>query len=196
VRLQRRGAGLALLIAIQALLIWFALAGVARATSSHQEVLDVIRAQPRYWNERNKESARDLDRRRVEIARAIAQAAENPSERALLIAVGYHESRWARYVHLDEPSCRNGPACDNGKSYGPWQSQRTGRGLTTLESARAALAHLLESARACGGRGEDRVRRAVSLYATGASCTWKGAEARLVTWRWAYGRLTERMAAP
>jgi len=56
------------------------------------------------------------------VALAIAQATDDRVEQAALVSLGWHESRWARYVL--EGRCQDGPSgarCDNGRAVSPWQ---------------------------------------------------------------------------
>lgn len=84
-------------------------------------VLAAMLAQPTWYQdvEETPEARADLLR---PVAMAVTLATEDPTEQAALVALGWHESRWARYVI--EGRCHDGPSgarCDNGRAVSPWQ---------------------------------------------------------------------------
>lgn len=123
------------------------------------------------------------------VASAISRATESRAEVAALVALGFHESRYARYVV--DGRCSDGPIgarCDNGRARTPWQVWRVACPVAwthpdgsqeSLDAAARCAAGLLR-----GGRGRCRGRHpagdlagAFSAY-RGASCTWSGGAAR------------------
>lgn len=101
--------------------------------------------------------------------------------RAALVATGFYESRYSRRIHEGKCSPRE---CDQGRAVGLWQvwplwfdvDQSRGIGLggdATFVSARAAAQALAEARRHCG-----TLPGALSRYATGNICTWRGAKRR------------------
>lgn len=127
------------------------------------------------------------------VAEAIAQAAEasnypgGPRQAAaLLVAVLVHESWLARSVYYDEAPCREGweGMCDGGAAWSIWQIHGTDRSGDVHDAAALAIDLLSKKGRACGGSGEVLAAGAVSSYATGSACSWKGTAARMKTFRW------------
>jgi len=110
----------------------------------------------------------------------------SPKELAmLLVTIGYHETHFSKRIH--EGRCLVGE-CDGGAARGLWQlhqsslcpwkawSQITDASpKATRLGAYSAAAVLGLGARKCKGSIEG----AISIYATGSSCTWKGAKARM-----------------
>jgi hypothetical protein len=103
----------------------------------------------------------------------------------LLLAQAYFETRLARHVH--EGNCRaQSGECDSGRAISLWQLQfgpHLAReewqtlGAATLEATRRAAVHAARSL----GRGFNycrSLRGAISLYATGQTCSWRPATKR------------------
>ena len=126
---------------------------------------------------------------------------------AALVALGWHESGWVLRVHAGR--CRS-DECDPIRRWTrrgwitvghaaatPWQLHQTGHlpaaawrgmiGTSPEATGLAALAAARAFARArnwCRGGQRDWAARAISGYATGRRCVWRGAAARLKTvWR-------------
>jgi len=128
-------------------------------------------------------------------AHAIAQATDSPHETALLLALGWHETRFGQAV--GEGRCASlGPAwCDAGRARGYWQAwERTCPGLHALPpgdersvyvAAECAARKLRGAATLCVRRGHDPVLGAVSLWATGHRCSGypDAQERRRTVWR-------------
>lgn len=113
-----------------------------------------------------------------EIAVAIDSATTDRFERLMLASVAWHESRYANDVARCE---RLG---DKGKAAGAWQTWAIQCPMTIQEQANEALRHLRSARRYCkGGSQYLQAVGAVSLYATGKTCTWNGAERRWATMR-------------
>src|SRR5690606_28136633 len=105
---------LAVLLAFQAALVALALAGLARADEPVGPTLRILLSVPRHTSDHAEEDG--TRRARLEgIADAIDTATPHAHERALLLAVGWHESRWSSAVgagdHLG----------DEGRARGYWQ---------------------------------------------------------------------------
>jgi len=121
--------------------------------------------------------------RLLPVASAIDAATSDIHERAILVALGQHESHFARYV-LDG-RCSDGPRgkreCDSGRAVGPWQIWRLAqRDVPDDLAAQASIAvRLLRGyRRTCGS-----LEGALSMYARGGLCTWSGAAGRVRTVR-------------
>lgn len=184
----------AVLLAFQAALAALALVGLARADEPVSPTLRVLLSAPRHVSDLEEDDGQREERLK-EIAAAIDTATPHAHERALLLSVGWWESRWAAYVQLDEPRCSGSdhPACDHGRAFGPWQAWGMSRAETVDEQAVRALSLLRYHARRCGRPGlatATSVRAGVSGYATGGRlCRWRGAESRVRTWRSVVARL-------
>lgn len=127
------------------------------------------------------------------VALAIELATEDTTEQAALIALGFHESRFARYVV--DGHCSDGPAgtrCDNGRARHPWQVHRSACPSAwalaeddprALERSAACAVRLLRGARGrCRGQHQaGDWAGAFSSYGRGASCTWAPAAGRVRT---------------
>ena len=102
----------------------------------------------------------------------------------LLITEGFFETGFAQRVH--EGHCLK-HECDGGRARGPWQLQRNG--LMPIEAwekmtddgeestrvgAFYAARKLAQDLNAC-----QSMEGAIARYATGSSCTWSGAPARV-----------------
>jgi hypothetical protein len=183
--------GLALCIVLAAVTVIAALLFTGRANASEQSrTFEVLQSFARHHTDQDEPEA-ERTARLQETADAIDTATRSSSERALLLSLGWHESRWASYVHNDAPRCREGLKghCDRGLAWSPWQLHATDRTGGVAEAARVALTRIRQAANHCGGTGEERTRRALSLYATGNTCEWSGAAERVVTWRRMVARL-------
>lgn len=124
------------------------------------------------------ESKSDQSRRLSLLRSSINKATPYDWERKLLVAVAWHESRFYSKVQ------RCQMAGDNGKAHGPWQTWRTRCPAHLDRFASEAIRHLRSAMHYCKGATlEDRIRRGVSLYATGNRCEWVGASKRVRTWR-------------
>jgi len=100
----------------------------------------------------------------------------------LLVTLGWWESRFARYVHAGAPGAGGALTpwqLEHGEHL-PWQRWRALPGLKVVPTTEAAW----EASRAISlGMGHcGTVRGAISLYATGQSCSWSGADRRLRTY--------------
>lgn len=157
-----------------ALALSFALSGIAEG-SEPWTTLDALES----FRPHQTDADEPEDDRRARLQRtadAIDSAAQTRQERALLLAVGRHESHFARGV------CEGGRTGDKGRAWGCWQSWERERGPVELQ-ARKAAEHLRRAGNYCAARGFPRVRGAISLYATGRGCNWVGASERVETYR-------------
>jgi hypothetical protein len=132
------------------------------------------------------DGAEDAEQRQArldQVAAAIDSAARTRHERALLLSVAWHESRFASSVQ----ACRT--TGDKGRAVGLWQSWALQCPVSVEQQAREAARHLRSAERYCRRRmagkwsDERAVSAAVSLYATGKHCVWAGARKRLETYR-------------
>lgn len=110
---------------------------------------------------------------------------------ALVLAIGWHETRFAR-VAPDDCPIRGG--CDRGKAWHYYQThtprQEREDGWPGLSKAtRDAVVAVRRGAGYCGGSGMARLVGAVSVYATGRSCSWSGAAQRVRLAKWIERRL-------
>lgn len=121
------------------------------------------------------------------LAYEISMVSRTPSEGALLVAVAFHESGFARYVLTGH--CSEGPPgqrCDGGKARGPWQLHRQacpaawGPTGDLRTEATCALALLRWGGQQCREHARTPVLGAVGMFA-GRGCHWSGAETRAKT---------------
>lgn len=128
------------------------------------------------------------------VAMAVTLATEDPTEQAALVSLGWHESRWARFVI--EGRCEDGPSgarCDSGRARSPWQVHSYGLcreawrytedDPRTLELAAQCSVRLLRGAKSrCAGRHPaGDWAGAFSQYGTGARCTRAKSAERVAT---------------
>jgi len=132
------------------------------------------------------ESSEDRAERLRHQAEVIDSTYKEKWKKAMLMSVLYRESGNARVV-ID---CRL--RGDGGRAVGGYQSHRH-KGCVDFETQTAeAKRHLDMALRHCN-RNPNRAQHlqvysAVALYATGKSCSWKGAEKRVSTWKWIMAR--------
>ena len=124
------------------------------------------------------------------VALAIELATDDTTEQAALVALGWHESRWARYVVSGY--CSDGPSgarCDNGRARSPWQTHRSAcpsawalaeEDPRALERSAVCAVRLLRGARGrCRGmHPAGDLAGAFSGYARSSVCTWAPAAGR------------------
>lgn len=130
------------------------------------------------------------------IAHAIQTATEKTPWRGsrrelatLLVVQGWSESKFAKHIHEGKCRIKQGE-CDGGRAVSPWQLHagysfrkpewKTAKGSDLKATSIAALqaARVLSKGRNfCAS-----VIGAISLYATGHSCSWKGAHKRHQMW--------------
>jgi hypothetical protein len=113
-------------------------------------------------------------------ARAIDAATDKRAEKALLIMTAWSESKFARFVDLDEPKCRDGIGgwCDKGRAFGVLQLHDTARDITRTEQYRLGIEAMRRAGNSCRSVG-DWWEGAVSQYATGSTCVWGMAKMRV-----------------
>ena len=141
------------------------------------------------------ESAEERAERLKPVAGAIWQATTTrPSGfsrgqwSAVLVSLGWHETRFARYVQVGE--CETGPVgarCDAGRARGLWQQHRSacpsvwelepGSVDELREGARCASRLMYAATRRCSRRAPTLLVGGFSGYA-GASCNWHKAHQR------------------
>lgn len=178
------------LAAIQFALAALALAGLARAqeTEAVSPTLRILTSAHRHVSDLDEEDGTRAARLKA-IASAIDTATPHAHERALLLSVAWHESRFASYVDLDLPQCRDGVegVCDAGRAWSIYQLHGQDRTGDRYYAADVAIRMLRYHADRCGHPGlttAASVRAGVSGYATGGRlCRWVGAEKRVQTWR-------------
>lgn len=127
------------------------------------------------------------------VAEAIAEAAPRPEDAALLLALGWEESRFA--ISVVRSGCAGLPAraCDRRLARGFAQLHESAcpeafkLPVGTEESirieARCAIAQLHHHAARCRDHAASPWYGAFSGYATGGDCHWRGAEWRVLTAR-------------
>lgn len=174
---------------------------VVRAAATLR-VLAAMMGQPAWYEDASETPEQRADLLRP-VAMAITLATEDPTEQAALVALGWHESRWARYVV--EGRCQDGPRgarCDNGRARSPWQVWA----VACPSAHRLPESHpvVVERAAACAVRllrgGRSRCRGlhpagdwagAFVAYGGGASCTRRSGADRAATMRSVMLRLYE-----
>lgn len=118
----------------------------------------------------------------------------DPTDLAMgVLALGWHETRYSKHVH--EGRCKPWE-CDpyvradgtiGHKAHGPWQIHSWAQGWSKMTNTSYAATYTGAFAAATSissGYGTCRgsYRGAVSRYATGKTCDWKGAGPRVNTW--------------
>lgn len=146
------------------------------------------------WDDEGEEQrAKRLD----EIASAIVHASQGSRRRAAaLLALGHHESNWARYVGDGCQDVPDGaPDCDRGKARSYWQVHRSvcprAWGDDSLDAyARCADRVFWRAVRRCRERSRHgEIAGGFSGY-TGASCNWGLAAKRAKTYRLRLAKLS------
>ena len=118
-----------------------------------------------------------------DVSDAILSSTSDKSLQALLIAQGWHESRFKHSV------CTGEKLGDGGRAYGCWQSWDKDHSGGLRGQAWRAAEHLRRAGNYCVARGFDRIEGAISLYATGRTCQWSQAKERAATYRRVLRRL-------
>lgn len=126
------------------------------------------------------------------VAEAISSAARSRSEAAALVALGWHESRWASPVVSGHCSAmKAGERCDNLRARSPWQVHDWCRAAWSVpedsldalrESARCAVRRLRAMRERCVTRNHDELAGMFSGYRSGY-CAGPPARRRAVTMR-------------
>lgn len=157
--------------------------------STWPTILAVMLSQPTWHGDMAETPEQRADLLRP-VAMAIELATEDQTEQAALISLGWHESRFARYVI--EGRCQDGPPgarCDNGRARSPWQLWRRSCPSAwelaeddprAMERSAACAARLLRGARGrCRGmHPAGDLAGMFSGYARGGRCTWGPAAGR------------------
>lgn len=120
------------------------------------------------WHEDINEPPDERRARLLEIAEAVDGATSNLDERSALLTLIKHETHAARYVHLDEPRCRNGVGgrCDDGKAWGLTQLHGTDRKGTARDAMDISVRTLRFGLKRC-----KSWNGAFSSFATGGKCS-------------------------
>lgn len=153
-------------------------------------VLAAMLSLPQFIGDRS-DSDDERDALYQPIAYEISMVARTPSEGALLVAVAFHESGFARYVI--EGRCKDGPVgarCDNGKARGIFQlhaatcpaayAERAGSRSSLSAETACALRLLRWGGQQCRSHSLTPTLGAIGVYA-GQGCHWSGAEKRVRT---------------
>ena len=130
------------------------------------------------------------DPRTPELAAAIDASTDSRTLRALVISVGWHETRYA------DDYCAGRKTGDRGKAFGCWQSWDRDRSGGLEGQARRAADHLRMAGNYCKARGYPYAQGAISLYATGSTCDWSGAAPYLKTYRNVWVKLKRPREGP
>lgn len=152
-------------------------------TAGAAALLALLLAQPAYYLERG-----DTTRApRLELV-ASELAAYPPDVAAGLVAVGYAESGWARYV---AEGCyqvpRGAPNCDGGRALGYWQLHRTTcpAAFSVPPWTRASLREQV----ACSARLWDGQSRRCLERGGGFGCVWADRSWSAERWATIFGAL-------
>jgi len=190
------------LLALAGLLLGLAAHAGPPPPPSADAVLAAMLSLPQYTGDRIVDPPAERARLYRPVAEAIAQVARSRADAAALIALGYAETAFARYV-LDG-HCYQGPAgarCDGGRARGAWQVWSWCRALWAgpenapdrhVAGARCALQRLRAGRTACPAQGYAGM---LSHYGRG-HCTWGPAKARAATMALVEGRLRAYRAPP
>jgi hypothetical protein len=134
----------------------------------------------------------------AEVALAVTEKSDGLSpelKAAVVLSVGYHESKWARYII--EGRCEEGPPgarCDNGSARGPFQQHLEACPLaykypeasreSLHEEARCAVQLMTSAFRRCGGW-----RKAFGSYCSGSCANLELVTSRVQTMWWLHSKL-------
>jgi hypothetical protein len=135
--------------------------GLSRGGETTLSVLRSIPVHKSDWGE-------DLslrETRLAELADSIDANASTIEERAMLIAIGKHESGFAEEV------CAGEKLGDKGRAFGCWQSHDKDRGGGVTGQAQRAVRDIRRARNYCQTRGHHPIKGALSLYGTGRVCT-------------------------
>jgi hypothetical protein len=156
----------------------------------------VILSLPHYWADADEPKDERVMRSQYAADVIVEVAGDNRDMIAALIALGWHESRWSRYVYEDR--CQDGKPgeqCDEGRAKSPWQMHKDacpGYWKSGLLSDGARCAHaLLRYGRAVCGNWAG----AFAVYA-GQRCSWSGGIEREATRQRMLVKLRREMANP
>lgn len=159
------------------------LASIGLTGLAHGDVttLSILRSLPVHKSDMGEEpSLRDT--RLAEIADAIDAHAGTREERALLLAIGKHESHFAADV------CDGRRLGDDGRAYGCFQSHDRDRSGGINGQVQRAIRDIRRARNYCAHRGYHPIKGALSLYGTGRTCG-HNFPARLATYDWIVRRL-------
>jgi hypothetical protein len=195
VGITRRGwLAVAVMVLVEAAIVWVAIAlggGEANAVEAPRNPLASLAPWHADIAEPATERAERLDLAKAEaVARAEEEERWQGSRRmlaALVLSIGWHETRFARVAPV---ACPTPGGCDRGRAWHYYQTHtvdemREDGWLGLSVATREAIRVLRQGAAHCGGSGRDRLLGAVSIYATGKTCHWSGADERV--------RLAERI---
>lgn len=172
-------------------------------------LITVLLRLPPWYEDVEREPPDQREHRAVVLAVSITTSTEtqtgvNPVTLAALeVTQGFWESRFALHVHQDKCRIKIGE-CDAGRAKSVWQLQATGLvprdvwvriGGTDLASttlaARGAARVLTTGLQKCGD-----IEGAISMYATGSLCRWKGAPERVRFYRKIRQQLVTELRKP
>jgi hypothetical protein len=146
------------------------------------------------WVDRGEspEARRELFR---PVAEAIDAEAKTPRQKAFLIAQGFEDTKFARYVIEDR--CLDGPKgqrCDEGRSHGPFGvSVKYCPSKDFRVQAHCALKAAWGGAQRCKDHSLSPPHAwFVGTAGMGRSCAWPGADRRVATFQ----RILARLEAP
>jgi len=171
------------------------LAGGESVIESHfATVLAAMLMMP-MWHQDAHETPSQREELLAPVALAVVSATEDRTEQAALVSLGWHESRWARYVL--EGRCADGPdgaRCDDGRARSPWQvwavacpsaHELPESHPVVVERAAVCAVRLLRAAkRRCAGRHPaGDWAGAFGGYGSGAACLTPRSAERVPTMR-------------
>lgn len=165
--------GLLTLLLIVASLCALSFEGLAHGAAHERSTYGVLVRLGAHYTDKS-QTPENIETTRRKLSSAVDAATSRKRERAILLGLGWHESRFAAYVV--EYRCQDGPKdsqCDKGKATGPWQGHYAPTNNTEAD-ARIALDRFKSALRYCDGSNpRNRLERAIANYATGSrKCEW------------------------
>lgn len=181
-----------MLISMSIATVLAVLEGLAAGAPARQPVITLTAAELVHYGIRDpRESKVGFVDRMIAYDAVMAQASGRVGDHgfsprvnhALLITLGSFESRFSRRV------CENFKHAATGNpAVSCWQTE-VDDPQTVAQAARMAVVSLDKARRYCQVRGHDPIEGALSLYATGKTCTWPEASKRAARFRAVYWRI-------
>jgi hypothetical protein len=124
----------------------------------------------------------DLRKYRLDEVAGAVSAIGDPGTRAMVVAIGYHESKWSSDI------CDGRKLGDRGKAYGCFQAHDPDRSGGISGQVERAARDARRARNYCRSKGYHPVKGGFSLYGTGKVCTHPF-PARWATYQRIVGRL-------
>ena len=144
---------------------------ISTAEGSVSPTSTYLRGLPPHWDDRD-EAPNEREGRLDEIALEIDGATEDRTERAMLLVLGWGESRW--HTQVGDGDIKG----DDGKAFGYFQSWEHDRSGGVRGQVERAIKHLRVAGNYCVSRGFERVQGSFALYGTGRLCEKESSKKR------------------